>query len=346
MFGNIKIIEFASVLAGPLAGSFFAELGAEVIKVENKNTGGDVTRGWLLPTENRENPQSAYYCAANFGKKVVYFDLKDRADHTSVMELIRLADVVIINFKAGDAEKLGLDYDSLGAVNPQIIYASLTGFGGQDSRPAFDVVLQAETGFMSMNGEPGRPPIKMPVALIDILAAHHLKEAILCALIQRMQSGKGKYIEISLYESALASLANQATNWLMAKHIAQPMGTKHPNIAPYGDMFLTADDKYLVFAIGTDRQFKNLCDLLGISMGGFETNAQRVQKRDTLNQILSPIIQAKASTHWSSLFRKHQIPYGLVKNMQEVLEDPKAQASLLVEMVADQKTVRMRTALV
>ncbi len=346
MFQNLKVVELASVLAGPLTGTFFAELGAQVLKIENKRTNGDVTRTWKLPTESKERPISAYYSAANYSKESLLLDVTDISDYEVLIDHIKDADIVITNYKPGTAQKLKLGHDDLKPFNPSLIYAELTGFSDDQSRPAFDVVLQAETGFMFMNGEPGRNPVKMPVALIDVLAAHHLKEAILCALINKSQTGKGKHIKVSLYESALASLANQATNWLMKGHIPQPMGTQHPNIAPYGDMYRTKDGKLLVLAVGSDRQFEKLCILLGIACDGFETNAQRVSKRDVLNRKIRECIVKETSRHWVSSLERRNIPYGIVKNLQEVFEDKKAKNMLLHEVIEGVETVRVKTALV
>lgn len=344
MFENLKIVELASVLAGPLTGTFFAELGATVIKIENKHSNGDVTRAWKLPTESKENPISAYYSAANYSKESLLLDLTDHSDYTIVIDHVKSADIVIANFKPSTARKLKLTYEDLEAYNPSLIYAELTGFGGSDSRPAYDVVLQAETGFMYMNGEPKRNPVKMPVALIDVLAAHHLKEAILVAMISKSQTGKGKHIQVSLFDSALASLANQATNWLMEGHIPQPMGTQHPNIAPYGDMFKTKDGKLLVLAIGSDKQFENLSKVLDLGSEGFETNVQRLSKRATLNSKISECIVQETSAYWESQFG--DIPFGIVKNMEEVFGDEKAQKMLLTEIIEGVETVRVKTALV
>ncbi|WP_190809430.1 CaiB/BaiF CoA-transferase family protein [Flagellimonas sp. S3867] len=346
MFKNLKIVELASVLAGPLTGTFFAELGAKVIKIENKLTNGDVTRTWKLPTESKERSISAYYCAANFSKESLLLNITDILDYKILIDHIKDADIVITNYKPSTSRKLKLGYDDLKQYNPSLIYAELTGFGDDQSRPAFDVVLQAETGFMFMNGEPNRNPVKMPVALIDILAAHHLKEAILCAIINKLNTGKGKHIKVSLYESALASLANQATNWLMEEHIPQPMGTQHPNIAPYGDMYITRDGKLLVLAIGSDKQFENLCSLLRIEFDEFGTNAQRVSKREALNSKISECIVQKTSRHWVSNLELRNIPYGIVKNMREVFEDRNAKKMLLHEIIEGFETVRVKTALV
>lgn len=344
MFKNIKVVELASVLAGPLTGTFFAELGANVIKIENKRTNGDVTRAWKLPTESKENSISSYYSSANYGKESLLLDLTDDVDYDLVIHHVQHADIVIANFKPTTARKLKLTYDDLKQHNQSLIYAELTGFGSDDSRSAFDVVLQAETGFMFMNGEPDRNPVKMPVALIDVLAAHHLKEAILVALIHKLTTGEGKHIAISLYESALASLVNQATNWLMEGHIPQRMGTQHPNIAPYGDMYHTKDGKLLVLAIGSDKQFENLCSLLGIDNKGYETNLQRLSDRDALNRKIGERIVRKTLGFWVAKFDK--IPFGVVKNLQEVFQDEKAKKTLLRETIEGVETVRVKTALV
>ncbi|WP_411895519.1 CaiB/BaiF CoA transferase family protein [Winogradskyella sp. A2] len=346
MFKNLKVIELASVLAGPLTGTFFAELGAKVIKVENKLTNGDVTRTWKLPTEHKEKAISAYYSAANFSKESLLLNVKDSLDYEILINHIKDADIVISNYKPITSRKLKLGYDDLKQYNPSLIYAELTGFGGDESRPAFDVVLQAETGFMFMNGEPNRNPVKMPVALIDVLAAHHLKEAILCAIINKLNTGEGKHIKVSLYESALASLANQATNWLMEGHIPQPMGTQHPNIAPYGDMYTTKDGQLLVLAVGSEKQFENLCSLLSIEYDEFRTNDQRLSKREALNSKINECIIQKTSNYWVSELEQRNIPYGIVKNMQDVFKDKKSEKMLLKQVIEGMETVRVKTALI
>lgn len=346
MFEGLKVIELSSVLAGPLVGSFFAELGATVVKIENKSSSGDMTRQWKLTNEDSQSPISAYYCSANYGKQSIFLDLKNSIDHAQVIDHIKEADIVLVNFKSGTAERLGLDYETLHSNNEGLIYAELTGFGTADDRPAFDVVLQAESGFMYMNGEADGKPVKMPVALIDILAAHHLKEAILCALIRKSKSGKGDKICISLYESALASLANQATNWLMADTIPQRIGSQHPNIAPYGDMFKTSDDKWIVLAVGTDGQFQALAKIMKLNTSGFETNQQRLGDRSKLNSLLSEQFCKHSASHWNQELKSNDIPFGQIKNMQEVFEDEKSQSMILEETIEGIETKRVRTALI
>jgi crotonobetainyl-CoA:carnitine CoA-transferase CaiB-like acyl-CoA transferase len=333
IFKGVKIIELASVLAGPAVGMFFAELGAEVIKIENATTGGDVTRSWKLPSEPQDAAGSAYFYSVNYGKTHLFFDLENPEDQQKTLDLLRGCDVVISNFKDSSAERLGVDYARLKAINPKIIYAQLYGYDAVDDTPAFDVVLQAETGFMHMNGERGGKAVKMPVALIDILAAHQLKEGILIALLQRERTGLGAFVSTSLYESAVASLANQATNWLVAQQIPQRIGSEHPNIAPYGDVFETADNAQIVLACGTERQWKNLCDVLNLSDlktdNLFKTNALRVQNRQKLLIILRGCISVFEREVLLELLKKNNVPAGAIRAMNEVFEHPLAQGMIL-----------------
>jgi crotonobetainyl-CoA:carnitine CoA-transferase CaiB-like acyl-CoA transferase len=345
MFQHLKVIELASVLAGPAAGMFFAELGAKVIKVENPKTKGDVTRHWKLNTENPDNPYSAYYASVNYNKEIIFEDISSAEGYLKVIELIKDSDVVISNFKPGDAEKFKLTAKELHLINPQLIYASITGFGTNDSRTAFDVVLQAETGFMSMNGTPESGPIKMPVAVIDILAAHQLKEGILIALLQREKNKKGALVEVSLYDAAIASLANQASNWLTAGHIAKPIGSLHPNIAPYGEKFKTADDKLIVLAVGNDKQFKDLCHILSIDAlvtdERFLINASRVKNRVILKTILEEQILHYNSHDLILKLNKHQVPAGIIKNIKEVFETESSKELILNDAIGS----RVKTAI-
>jgi crotonobetainyl-CoA:carnitine CoA-transferase CaiB-like acyl-CoA transferase len=231
-FKGLKVVELAGVLAGPAVGMFFAELGAEVIKIENPESGGDMTRHWKLPTEKKSRRTSAYFSAVNYRKTYLFLSFKRKEDRKKIIDLVKEADIVLTNFKAGSAAKYGLDYPSLKKVNAQLIYGEISGFISNPDKVAFDLVLQAETGFMYMNGTPNSGPVKMPVALIDILAAHQLKEGILLALLKRNNTGKGSKISVSLEKSALSSLANQASNFLMEAHIPQPMEVYTPTLPP------------------------------------------------------------------------------------------------------------------
>lgn len=348
-FKDLTVVELAGVLAGPAVGMFFAELGARVIKVENKTTGGDMTRQWKLPVENPESPFSAYYAAINWHKEVLMKDLSDPQDNNEVLGLLHEADIVICNFKKSSAQKLHMDPASLHKLNPNLIYAQIDAFPDDEERPGFDIVLQAEAGFLFMNGEPGREPVKMPVALIDILAAHQLKEAILIALLNRQKHGMGCYVSVSLLEAAISSLANQATNWLMGNHIPQRMGALHPNIAPYGEIFYTKDDKPLVLAVGTSRQFLNLCTCLGIVETAtdqrFASNTERVKNRHVLKEILQERFYNWERNELMAALRQNGVPAGSVLNMQEVFQNKVAKDMVLDEIMADGTiSKRVRTA--
>jgi crotonobetainyl-CoA:carnitine CoA-transferase CaiB-like acyl-CoA transferase len=348
IFSGIKVVEFASVLAGPAVGMFFAELGAEVIKIENAKTGGDITRSWKLPSEDPSGELSAYFAAVNWGKQHLFFDLTDPAQQQRARESALEADVVISNFRPSVAAKFGLDGDTLRRLQPRLIYAHLHAFADpEDESPAFDIVLQGEAGFLYMCGEPERPPVRMPVALIDLLAAHQLKEAILIALWQRERSGEGAFVQTSLMESALASLANQATNYLMAGHVPQRMGAQHPNIAPYGDMFTCADGQSILLAVGTERQFQLLCECLSLphlpEQPAFRDNAARVRHRAELNSLLAGVFVNRPLEAWMEDFKKTGVPAGRIRDMRSVFALPIAKKMILEEQVGAVNTRRVRT---
>lgn len=329
---------------------FFAELGAQVVKIENKTTKGDVTRGWKHPVEDPSSPVSAYWSSVNWGKKHLMLDLENETDRTQALELALEADVVLSNFKPSSARRWALDGESLRSKQPSLIYAQLNAFSDpEDESPAFDAVLQAEAGFMYMNGEPDRAPVKMPVALIDVLAAHQLKEGILLALIHRERSGEGALVSASLIESALASLVNQATNFLMLGQIPQRMGARHPNIAPYGDIFNTLDGAPVLLAAGTERQFVQLCNCLGLEqltgMEAFKNNASRVKNRSELNNLLSAAISLRKQEELMADLKKHGVPAAGIRDMKQVFDLPVAQEMILEERAEDgTRTRRLKTA--
>lgn len=328
---GIKVIELANILAGPSVGMFCAELGAEVIKIENPRTGGDTTRSWSGATE-KGNDISAYFSAVNWGKKSITLDLTTAQHRAICHDFCKEADIVIVSYKHGDAEKYGVDYKTISAINPRIIYGSITGFGHDNNRVGFDAVLQAMTGFMSMNGLPETPPIKMPVALIDIMAAHQLKQALLLALLQRSTTGKGTAVTVSLYGAAITALANQGTNYLIAQKTPQRLGSDHPNIAPYGHIFITKDKKEFLLAIGSDIQFKKLCAIVHSTLhehNDFSTNGARVQNSAALYNALETII-----AEWDADILEQQcivadIPSAVIRTVAEALESPLAAPYIL-----------------
>ena len=334
IFSGLKVIELANVLAGPSVGAFFSELGATVIKIENRLTGGDVTRRWKLPDESADSDISSYFSSVNWGKFSIGVDLQTEKGLKIVHSLIAKSDIVLASYKPGDAEKLRVDHDTLNRLNPGLIYAYITGYGSRNNRSGYDAIIQAESGFTYMNGESDSGPVKMPVALMDVLAAHQVKEGILLALLHRERTGEGQYIEVSLIQSGAASLVNQASNWLVGKTIPQRMGSDHPNIAPYGTIFSTRDGRDIVLAVGTDKQFAELCRLLGIpeiaSDIRFVSNAERVKHREELKKILQKSIMKLLRDEFLDQLNEKNIPAGSVCNMEEVFEKPEVK-ELLIE---------------
>ena len=328
MFKDLKVIELASVLAGPSVGLFFAELGAEVIKIEPPS--GDVTRSWKLANEDPNDDRSSYFSSVNWGKKSILLDLKNNTNLERLYQMVKQADIVITSYKPGDAKKLGVCYDCLKKYNDQIIVGEITGYGENTNRVGYDAIIQAEAGFMSMNGQPGCAPTKMPVALMDILTAHQLKEGLLCALLHKEKSGQGSLVKTSLIQSGIASLANQATNYLKANIIPGQMGSEHPNIVPYGTVFKTKDKKHILLAVGTDKQFSTLCNILDISLekGLFETNLQRVENRQKLIPVLEKAILKEDSSVLISALHQVQIPAGIIKNIKDVFDSEYGQKQL------------------
>lgn len=347
IFEDLIIVELAGVLAGPAVGNFFSELGAEVIKVENKRSGGDVTRQWRQPGEPSKGP-SAYFSSVNWNKDSLLLDLGDTADKHKVDELIEEADIVVTNFKKGDDKKFGLTFEDLKTINPTIIQGHISGFGTESDRLAYDLILQAETGFMSMNGQPQSPPTKLPLALIDVLAAHQLKEGILCALLKQKENPEQAFrVDVSLYDSAISSLINQATNWLMNGNVPRRIGSLHPNIAPYGEIFSTKGNRLTTLAIGSDRQFRDLCIILGMEelaeLPEYQHNEARVENRNELAEILGIHIGKLEADLFLEKCQNNFVPAAEIKNLQQVFESEKARQLLLKEEKEGRPTIRPQT---
>lgn len=342
IFKDLKVLDLSTVLAGPSVATFFAELGADVIKVENKKI-PDVTRSWKLPTENPNLQISAYFSSINYLKSYVSLDFKNESDYNELLSLVKSVDVLISNFKFGDEEKLKITDEILRAENPNLIIGKINGFGEDSDRVAYDLILQAETGFMSMNGTPESGPVKMPVALIDVLAAHQLKEALLLSIIRFNQDKIPSTVSVSLYEAAVSSLVNQASNFLMNNHIPQRIGSLHPNIAPYGEIFQTNDDQLITFAIGSDVHFQKLCAFLELSDlykdERFSNNQSRVINRKALQDLLQEkIIDCDSDIIVDTLVKQH-VPVGKIKNIQEVFNNQKAK-DLIKEEIQDEVLTR------
>ena len=338
-FKDLLVIELASVLAGPAVGMFFAELGARVIKIENKQTKGDVTRSWKLPKEDKSKELSAYYHSINWNKEALLLDLKDPIDQQHALEWIAKADIVISNYKVGSATKVGMSYEQLKKDHPKLIYATVSAYGEDNPAPGFDAMIQAETGWIFMNGEKEGNPVKMPVALMDILAGHQLKEGILLALLKRQQTGLGSKISVSLFDTGVASLANQASNWLNEGVLPRRKGSQHPNIAPYGDIFYTKDQKAIILGTGTQKQFENLCDCLTLGAlktdSRFISNTLRLSNRVALNEILEKAFLEVSYDILLERCRSLKVTIAPINNLQELFEMREAQDLILEETLPD-----------
>lgn len=336
MLNDLLVLELASVLAGPCVGQFFAELGATVLKVENPQTEGDVTRQWRAPdgaTVDEADDRSAYFCCCNSGKQSIALDLSSEDGRDILHQLAGEADVIIASYRPGTAESLGADYETLSDVNSELLYGHVTGYGSDHPRSGYDAVIQAESGFMHMNGPADGEPTKLPVALMDVLAAHQLKEGLLVALLQRERGGGGRYVPVSLFQAAVSGLANQATNWTVGGHSPQRMGSAHPNIAPYGTPYPTADGRPIVLAVGTDRQFESLCEVLNLpdlaSTPNFSTNENRVAHRAALDRVLAARMAQFKSTRLIENLEERNVPAGLVRDIPSVFEQPAAESMVL-----------------
>lgn len=343
-FADLKIIDLSTVLAGPSVGTFFAELGAQVLKIEHPKN-ADVTRSWKLASEDASESVSAYFSAVNYKKDYLSLDLKNEKDYATFVNHVQNADILLSNFKKGDDEKLNVTDEQLRSINPSLIIGKITGFGNESDRVAYDLILQAETGFMSMNGTSTSGPVKMPVALIDVLAAHHLKEGLLIALLQRNQSNEIKTVSVSLYDAAICSLANQASNYLMEQHIPQRIGSLHPNIAPYGEIFSTKSNDLVTFAIGSNQHFEKLCSFLRcedlITDDRFKENKDRVKNRMQLFEYLQEKIKFLETEMLLQEMHQRFVPAGEIKNLQAVFQEQAAQNLIRTETINGKETKRI-----
>ena len=334
---GIKIVDLSRVLAGPWSTQNLADLGADVIKVERPGVGDD-TRSWGPPFVSRTegNAQdAAYFFCANRNKRSLTLDFTTEKGRDILFKLIAHADVLIENYKVGGLKKYGLDYDSLSRINPRLIYCSITGFG-QDGpyadRPGYDALVQAMGGLMSITGEPdevpGGGPQKVGVAVVDILTGLYATNAILAALLHRAKSDQGQHIDIALLDVQVATLANQAGNYLLSGNVPQRMGSAHPSIVPY-QPFACADG-HVMLAIGNDSQFAALCRAAGQSAIAsdvrFATNAMRVRHRAELLDLLIPLMQQHGVERWCELAQQEGFPCGPINTIDRVFHDPQVRA--------------------
>ncbi len=327
---GFRVLDLSRILAGPWASQMLADLGAEVIKIERPGQGDD-TRAWgppYMPDESGEpTGEAAYFHGANRGKQSVCIDMSSPQGRELIVQLVDKCDVLIENFKVGGLKKYGLDYSSVKAINPKLVYCSITGFGQTgpfSDRAGYDFMIQAMGGLMSVTGEPDGQPMKVGVALSDVMTGLYAANAIQAALIHQLRNGEGQYIDLALLDVQVATLANQAMNYLASGDNPKRLGNAHPNIVPY-QAFQTADG-YLILAVGNDAQFARFCDLAGrselASDERFENNSNRVKNRETLIPPLIKIFQTQTTDWWMERLNLKGIPCGPIANIDQVFDNP------------------------
>ena len=337
---GIKVLELARVLAGPWAGQLLADLGADVIKVESPN--GDETRFWGTTNETEED--SSYFQSTNRGKKSFVADFTKKEDLDAIYYMAERADIIIENFKVGSLEKYGLDYESLRVKNSGLIYCSITGFGQNGpfaALPGYDFIIQAMGGIMDLTGDPFGPPMKPGVAYADLFTSLYSVVAIQSALLAKQKNGAGTFIDMSLFDTQLAVLANQASSFLLSGNIPKRMGNSHPSIVPY--QAFDAKDGLIVIACGNDKQFKALCDAFSWNFSSdkkFSTNQNRVLNRTELISEISQRLKLIGKDEITLLLQKAKVPVGSVNTVDQALNHPQALSRGMVKFVEGKAFVK------
>lgn len=331
---GVRVLDLTRILAGPSATQLLGDLGADVIKVEKPGEGDD-TRKWGPPfvtgKDGQPTTESAYYLCANRNKRSIAIDIASPDGQALIHKLLAKADILIENYKVGGLKAYGLSYEQLKEKFPRLIYCSITGFGQTGPyapRAGYDFLIQGMGGIMSLTGDPNGEPMKVGVAVADVMAGMYATVGLLAALRHRDQTGVGQYIDVGLLDTQIAWLANAGTNFLESGKNPQRLGNGHPNIVPY-QVFPTADDPIIV-AVGNDSQFRKLCDTLGESELGahpdYATNVARVKNRQVLIEKLTAALKRHGRQHWIDALEKVGVPCGPVNTLAQVFEDPHVKA--------------------
>ena len=334
---GIKVLDLSRILAGPWATQCLADFGATVWKIEKPGSGDDTRHWgppWIADGKGKATADSAYYASTNRGKHSLAVDFTKPAGQQLIRSLALRADVLIENFKVGTLEKYQLGYESLNRANPRLIYCSISAYG-QDGpaagEPGYDAMIQAISGLMSVtgvaDGEPGAGPVKVGVAVSDLITGLYAANAITAALVEREHSGRGEYIDLALLDTQVAALANQALNYLVTGESPRRRGTAHPNIVPY-QAFRT-QDSWLMLAVGNDRQFESFCESAGSAKllrdARFRTNAGRVEHRAELVAELETLCRKKTTKDWVELLTRANVPCGPINSLAETFAEPQVQ---------------------
>ncbi|MEO1639258.1 MAG: CoA transferase [Pseudomonadota bacterium] len=347
---GLRVLDLTRVLAGPTCTQLLGDLGATVVKLENPD-GGDDTRQWGPPyvkdADGQDTDLSAYFMATNRNKHAITVDIRSEAGQAQLQNLARDADVVIENFKPGTAAKYGLGYEQLSTDNPGLIYCAISGFGQTGpnrDKPGYDLMAQGYGGIMSLTGAAGGEPMKVGVAVADVMCGMYATVGILAALNHRHATGAGQYIDLALVDTQIAWLINQGTNYLLGGQVPARRGNGHPNIVPY-QVFPTRDG-HVIIAVGNDGQFRRMCEVLGIADLGahpdYATNPARVANRDALLAILTPLILTRNTAEVVTAMEAQKVPVGAVHNVAEALASDQAIArKMVVEMASDDGPLRL-----
>ena len=336
---GLRVLDLSRVLAGPWATQIFADMGADVLKVERPGEGDDTrTWGppWLKDREGRDTTDAAYYLCANRGKKSVTLDIATPEGQAKVRELAAQSDVLVENYKVGGLAKYGLDYASLSRLNPRLIYCSITGFGQTGpyaQRAGYDFLIQGMGGLMSLTGTKDGEPLKAGVAIADIMTGLYATIGVQAALLERERSGLGQHIDVALLDVQVATLANQAMNYLIGGSVPARFGNAHPNVVPY--QAFAAADGHLILAIGNDGQFRRFCEVAGEPAMGtdprYATNAARLANRAELCPRVAAIMATRSMDEWISVLEKAGVPCGPINTLDRVFRDPQVQARGMVQ---------------
>lgn len=318
---GLRVLDASRVLAGPYLAMLLGDLGADVIKVERP--GGDQTRGWGPPWVGEgEERTSSYFVSANRNKRSVVLDLKTEAGRRAFARLLETSDVLVENFLPADWAKLGLDPDRLVQDRPDLVWCTVTGYGSDDDRPAYDVVLQAESGLMGITGFPEGEPVRVGVAIVDFLSALYGLAGVLAAVAERQASGRGRRVEISMIDAAASFLSYAAQGWLTDGREPARMGSKHPNLAPY--QAVRAADGWLVLGAGSDSLWRRLCRALErpewLEDPRFQSNEARVEHRQVLDRELDAVLSRRPKAHWLERLREHRVPCSEVADLETAME--------------------------
>ncbi|KAF9123098.1 hypothetical protein BGX30_001622 [Mortierella sp. GBA39] len=349
---GIRVLDLTRVLAGPYCTQLLGDLGAEVIKIENPR-GGDDTRAWGPPFAKNIDPsssatqESAYFLGVNRNKKSITVNIRTPQGRDLIHDLVKKCDVLVENYVPGKLDEMGLGYEQLRALNPRLIYTSITGYGQTGPyrmRPGYDVMIEAEAGLMYITGEENGTPVKVGVAVTDLTTGLYAHGAIMAALLARHRTGRGQHIDCSLLDAQIVTLANIASSYLISGQEAKRMGTSHPSIVPY--QVLPSRDSHIMIGAGNDGQFKILCSVLQLNdlpeSPDFKTNMDRVRNRKELITILTERLKTKDNAYWLSQLEGRGIPFAPINNIAQTFEHPQVIARDMIQEIDHPKAGKIK----